>query len=570
MGGAGLPLYHAGIDYMAVEGRSEDYLIAAIKGGDGSIETRFDEISEQDLKDIFHGYGGKRGWYALQQYTYDKFNEMFLDGNKYMDFRILAVGPASLSTYFGAIGSTVIRNGKFRVGVDDWAGRGGMGSLMAQAHKTVAIAYGGTYDGKTFIENIKDIKVVNKIFQEEFQEKYTECLIKAGKKYRYDEHVKSSGTFGVNMSVLGEWLLSFNWVSINLSESERKSLYALVKNHYLEQFNEEIVEPRTFATCGEPCPLTCKKIYHEHKKDYEPYEAMGPNAGIFDQRAAEKAVKEVEVMGFDALEFGNVSSWILECIHKGLLRKEELGLEDDVAFDPRNYKIEYSYGNAKALIKLAELVAYGEGIGAILAQGVRVAAKELDKQFADWVRSFGTTFVDSTLYLSYGETGCMSPIQYWVPGAFVPMPIQGKYLTDYCINSLPPRELGKSCAERAIREMYSEEMGICRFHRGWTEKTVETLLRRGRGININLYVHCRGLMQKIVDYDRKANQYPVFWETEKTKDVIRTYLPEVRKKMPAENGDLDCWIEKFNDDPEQAAKEYWEETLKGYEEGIIG
>ena len=32
MGGAGLPLYHAGIDYMAVEGRSEDYLIAAIKG----------------------------------------------------------------------------------------------------------------------------------------------------------------------------------------------------------------------------------------------------------------------------------------------------------------------------------------------------------------------------------------------------------------------------------------------------------------------------------------------------------------------------------------------------------
>ncbi len=396
------------------------------------------------------------------------------------------------------------------------------------------------------------------------------CFSMEINKYRYDEHVKSSGTFGVNMSVLGEWLLSFNWESVNLSESERKSLYALVKNHYLEQFNEEIVEPRTFATCGEPCPLTCKKIYHEHKKDYEPYEAMGPNAGIFDQRAAEKAVKEVEVMGFDAIEFGNVSSWILECIHKGLLRKEELGLEADVAFDPRNYKIEYSYGNAKALIKLAELVAYGEGIGAILAQGVRVAAKELDKQFADWVRSFGTTFVDSTLYLSYGETGCMSPIQYWVPGAFVPMPIQGKYLTDYCINSLPPRELGKSCAERAIKELYSEEMGICRFHRGWTEKTVETLLRRGRGININLYVHCRGLMQKIVDYDRKANQYPVFWETKKTKDVIRTYLPEVRKKMPAENGDLDRWIEKFNDDPEQAAKEYWEETLKGYEEGIIG
>jgi hypothetical protein len=113
-------------------------------------------------------------------------------------------------------------------------------------------------------------------------------------------------------------------------------------------------------------------------------------------------------------------------------------------------------------------------------------------------------------------------------------------------------------------------MGVCRFHRGWTEKTAETLLRRSRGIKLNPYEHCRGLMQKIVEYDRKANQYPVFWETKKTKDVIRTYLPEVRKKMPAENGELDRWIEKFNDDPEQAAKEYWEETLKGYEEGIIG
>jgi glyceraldehyde-3-phosphate dehydrogenase (ferredoxin) len=84
-----------------------------------------------------------------------------------------------------------------------------------------------------------------------------------GTKYRYDPRVKSAGTFGVNMSVLGEWLLSFNWDSVNLSEGERKALYALVKDHYLKQFNEEIVEPRTFATCGEPCPLACKKIYHE-------------------------------------------------------------------------------------------------------------------------------------------------------------------------------------------------------------------------------------------------------------------------------------------------------------------
>lgn len=77
---------------------------------------------------------------------------------KYMDFRILTVGRASLNTNFGAIGSTVIRNEKFRVGVDDWAGRGGFGSLMAQAHRTVAIAFGGTYDVNRLTRTLKTLK----------------------------------------------------------------------------------------------------------------------------------------------------------------------------------------------------------------------------------------------------------------------------------------------------------------------------------------------------------------------------------------------------------------------------
>jgi glyceraldehyde-3-phosphate dehydrogenase (ferredoxin) len=577
MGGAALPLYHSGVDYVAIEGRSDDYTLVALTGAaDGTVEAQFDSITARALAEIFQGYQGERGLYALQQYAYDRFNALYrAEGDsgegkeKFMDFRILALGPAALQTNFGAIGSTVIRSGKFKLGNDDWAGRGGMGSLMAQAHRVVAIAYGGTYDGRTFVENLKDRKVVDALFQDLVHERYVDLVIKSGKKYRYDEAVKSSGTFGVNMSVLGEWLLSFNWASVKLSEEDRKRLYALVKEHYLKQFNEEIVEPRTFATCGEPCPLACKKLYHGHKKDYEPYEALGPNAGIFDQRAAERVVKEVEVLGFDTIEFGNVSSWMLECLANGLITKDELGLTADVAFDPRTFRIEDSDRNADAILKLAALVAYGRGIGAALAKGVRVAAEELNKQFAGRVKRVGETFVDTTLYLAYGETGCISPVQYWVPGALAPIPVQGKYLTNYCINTLPPRELGRSCADRAIKELYSEELGICRFHRCWTEKTVETLLRRGRRIDRSLDEHCRGLMRQIIEYDRSANQLPVFWETKRTRAVIRAYLAEVRRKLPAEAGELDRWVTEFARDEEEAARAYWEETLRGYEE-LIG
>ena len=35
--------------------------------------------------------------------------------------------------------------------------------------------------------------------------------------------------------------------------------------------------------------------------------------------------------------------------------------------------------------------------------------------------------------------------------------------------------------------------------------------------------------------------------------------------MARDDEQLDLWIKKFNESPEQAAKEYGEETLNGYE-----
>ncbi len=37
------------------------------------------------------------------------------------------------------------------------------------------------------------------------------------------------------------------------------------------------------------------------KKDYEPYQALGPQCGIFDQRAAEQLVGLADQLGFDAI-----------------------------------------------------------------------------------------------------------------------------------------------------------------------------------------------------------------------------------------------------------------------------
>ena len=100
---------------------------------------------------------------------------------------------------------------------------------------------------------------------------------------------------------------------------------AFVREHYLQQFNAEIIQPKHFAHCGEPCSVACKKYDRIYKKDYEPYQALGPQCGVFDQRAAEELNHFVDAMAVDAIQMGGMVSWIMECVRDGLIDPAEFG-----------------------------------------------------------------------------------------------------------------------------------------------------------------------------------------------------------------------------------------------------
>ena len=93
----------------------------------------------------------------------------------------------------------------------------------------------------------------------------------------------------MNYAKLAGRMLSFNYQSIYMDEDERLAIHKnFVLDHYLKQFNEETIATKQQKHCGEPCVAVCKKMNGEFKKDYEPYQTMGPLSGIFDQRAAEQ------------------------------------------------------------------------------------------------------------------------------------------------------------------------------------------------------------------------------------------------------------------------------------------
>ncbi len=562
MGGAGYVFCNLNVNFCAIEGESHKPLVIRITNIDENLNVEFFEIERDMLFAIYGEYKNKKGVHALQQYVFDKYGEIFVQ--KKLPFRVLAVGPAAFHTNYGAICSTVTRGLNFDEGIDEWAGRGGLGSVMAQAHGVVAIIYGGNSCHKH--EKLSDINFVNSIFKDKFGKPMAEVIMEKGKKYHYHPDLNSGGTFGVNLSTMGSWTLFLNWNSIYWDEKKRKEVYdKLIKNNYLKQFNEEVIEPRQFANCGEPCPLMCKKYSNKHKKDYEPYESNGPNSGIVDLRAAEMAVGKIDELGFDAIQIGTIVSWIMELMHNDILKPEDFGINKRPVFDADKLDAKASAINASILMNIAEQIAYGEGMGRIFSNGIRPAAETLEKLF--YHPKFKRSFKDRAAYAVYGGKGEIAPCQYWVPAFFIPLPIQGKFLTDYHIKWNPPYELGKSSAIRTIKEMYSDNNGLCRFHRGWSEELVQELVNRAFNVNIDFFEHHRKLAEKIVMYDERCGLKPEFWDSERVVDVVHTYLKKLAAGEP-ENKELKEWLKKFDKDKWKAAKEYWLEVLNGFYETV--
>ena len=367
MGGAGHVFDNLGINMLSIQGRSHQHSILYLNRIHGEeIQVELKHVNIHQLWQT-----GRRGIYSVMDHAYKCF------GNRYKtDPRILAVGPSAESSDFGAIGSVPIKDGKMSH-VDTWAGRGGFGTQLFKEHRIVAIIYGGTF----LDEDFRDRKVADEWFVHKYQKKLAAKDLEATAKYRFESEFKTGGTFGVNYTTLKGKMLSFNYKSIYMTEQERVDIHKnLVVDHYLKQFNEETIDKKQQKTCGEPCVALCKKMNGIYKKDYEPYQTMGPLSGIFDQRAAEKLNHHCDMLGFDAISGGAIIAWLMECLDEEYFTKEELGVTKLPIFSTdRKNLVANSMNNAELGIELYDSIIEKSGILDI-EQGVRGFARSQAKK----------------------------------------------------------------------------------------------------------------------------------------------------------------------------------------------
>ncbi len=123
------------------------------------------------------------------------------------------------------------------------------------------------------------------------------------------------------------------------------------------------------------CAIRCKRrvaAEEPYKVDptyggpeYETVAALGSNCGIGDLVAIAKGNELCNAYGLDTISTGSAIAFAMECYENGLLT----GNDTD--------GLELTFGNAPAMIGLVERIARREGLGDLLAQGVKRAAEKI-------------------------------------------------------------------------------------------------------------------------------------------------------------------------------------------------
>jgi len=107
------------------------------------------------------------------------------------------------------------------------------------------------------------------------------------------------------------------------------------------------------------------------RMEYDNLWALGPNCGVDKLDPIIKAAELCTYYGLDATSTGVTISFIMDCHERGILTHEELG------------GIDAHFGNGDAVVRLVDKIGKREGIGDLLADGVKVAAQKIGKNSAE-------------------------------------------------------------------------------------------------------------------------------------------------------------------------------------------
>ncbi|RJS76933.1 aldehyde ferredoxin oxidoreductase [Candidatus Bathyarchaeota archaeon] len=247
------------------------------------------------------------------------------------------------------------------------AGRTGMGAVMGSKNLK-AIAVRGT----------KDVKVAK---PEEFLE-FVKMM-----------HERMKGPATTKYRTLGTPLnvLVHNSLGALPTRNFTNAVFEGAEHVSGEYLNERfIVKINGCSSCAMRCEHIAVVPEGPYKGtttrvEYEPLWAFGPHCGVDRLDAVIKAMELCNYYGLDSLSTGNIVGFAMDCFEHGILTEKDTD------------GLDLSFGNAEAIVELVHKIGKREGLGDILAEGVKRAAEKIGKgaeKYANHIKGLEMTGYD--------------------------------------------------------------------------------------------------------------------------------------------------------------------------------
>jgi len=257
------------------------------------------------------------------------------------DYRVATIGPAGERLVkFACVVNDASR--RQRAGV---AGRGGLGAVMG-SKKLKAIVVRGEFQARD---------LVPEPFRDDVAGQRKEMLA-----YLKQEVAPGFGLGG-------------NLPAMKLTADARVLPVGNFAEGSIDGYEQVAEEAFRQVTMGKTtcylCPVACG-VHIKVKEgrfagvdldriEYETVSLNGPNCRQLDIGAIAKIGRLCNEYGMDTITVGNITAFVMECSERGLI----------------DYKLEY--GDADGQIRLLEMMGRREGLGDILAEGLRSASRKL-------------------------------------------------------------------------------------------------------------------------------------------------------------------------------------------------
>lgn len=318
----GIALKMAGWNYIVVHGISDKPVYLWIDG------------PKVELRDATHlwGKGVKETTRTLQ--------------SEYSGAEVACIGPA---------GENKVKFASIMVSYYNAAARG-VGAVMG-AKRLKAVVVNGRRGA---------VRVAN-------PRKFDEAVTEAREALYADSHAPDMHMYGTagDIGELYEELPAYNYRKLHIEGVENLSGRTLTKQGYLK---------RKIGCDG--CIISCHRFAtvdagryagtYSGGPEYEAVSSLGSGCGITNIEAVLRANELCNDLGMDVISTGSVIQWAMETYEKGLLTKEDAD------------GIELEWGSEEALTELIPRIAFRQGIGDLLAEGVKAASEKIGGDSWKW------------------------------------------------------------------------------------------------------------------------------------------------------------------------------------------